>query len=142
MGVDRPADQPAGGDVDDRGQIQPAATEAQVGDVAAPPLVGCGSGEVPADRIRHRRRGRIRDARPFTAAKVPAHDLPLPHDPLDPLAVDPHTLVAQFDGHPRRPVGAAGVDVDDPEWMILICPASVSSAAARSWRAGSLAAQR
>jgi hypothetical protein len=43
---------------------------------------------------------------------MPAHHVTLPHDPLDPLAVDPHALTAQLDGHPRRPVGATGVGVD------------------------------
>ncbi|SCF14092.1 hypothetical protein GA0070558_13264 [Micromonospora haikouensis] len=46
------------------------------------------------------------------AAQMPAHDVALPHDPLGPLAVDPHTLVVQPDGHPRGSVSAAGFGVN------------------------------
>lgn len=45
------------------------------------------------------------------------HHVALPHDPLDPLAIDPHTLSVQLDGHPRGSVGATGVGVDDPDLL-------------------------
>src|SRR5262249_35850514 len=55
------ADDPAGGDVDDGGQVQPAFPGADVGDVAAPAGVDLGRvcGEVPADRIRAGGGGRV-----------------------------------------------------------------------------------
>jgi len=65
-----------------------------VGDVATPPLVRCGGGEVPADQIGRRRGGRIRDRGALAAAQVPAHDVTLAHDPLDAFAVDLHPLGA------------------------------------------------
>lgn len=59
----------------------------------------------------------------FTAAQVPAHHVALPHDPLDPLAVDPHALVVQLDGHPWGAVGPAGVGVNPGD---LATPAQAS----------------
>ena len=45
-----PADHHAGGQVDDRGQVQPALAGAQVGDVPDQALSRCLGGEVPAIR--------------------------------------------------------------------------------------------
>jgi hypothetical protein len=58
-----------------------------------------------AIRSGSRRSGRIRDGGACAAAQVPADHVASPHDPLDPLAVDPHALVVHLDGHPR---GAGG----------------------------------
>jgi hypothetical protein len=56
-------DDAAGGDAGDGGQVEPSFPGAQVGDVPAPAGVNPGSvrGEVPPDRVRPLRRGRVSD---------------------------------------------------------------------------------
>jgi hypothetical protein len=57
VGGQLPAHHHPGGQVDHGGQIQPALTGLEVGDVADQPLPRLGCGEVPTDQIRgvHRR---------------------------------------------------------------------------------------
>lgn len=55
------------------------------------------------DQPTSRRGCRVGDDGASTAAQVPADHVVLAHNPLDPLAVDPHALVAQLNGHSRDP---------------------------------------
>ena len=75
------ADDAAAGQIDDRGQVEPALPGADVGDVPAPrrvELVGLGR-EGPLDQVRSERGGvRIGDGRPLEAAFV-APDEPSAH---------------------------------------------------------------
>ncbi len=100
----------AGGDIDDRGQIQPAIPGGEVGDVAAPPGVDLGrvGGEVPADRIGPGCGGRIGDGGLLPPLGCPAAQAGLAHQPGDPLAGMPAPLAAQPGMNPRRAVTALG----------------------------------
>jgi hypothetical protein len=101
-----PADHPPREQVDDGGQIQPALTGAQVGDVAAPRHVRGGRVEVPSDPIGGGLRSAVDDRGAHLAPPGLAFPAVEPHDPGDPLARRVEPLTQQPGMHPRRPVGA------------------------------------
>ena len=110
---DRPGDDLAGEDVEDRGAVDLPGPGGVLGDVGAPQQVRAGGDEpalheVPVDR-------RSRPVPPLVPVADPA-TAEDPQQPGDPLAPDPATAPEpQFGVHPRGTVGTArvAVDIDD-----------------------------
>jgi hypothetical protein len=106
------AGDPAGGNVDDGGQVEPALAGGDVDDVATPAGVqpaGVG-GEVTADQAGPGRCRGVGDGGALPPSGGLALQAPGSHELGDALAAVPVTAAGQFSVHPRRPVPATEYD--------------------------------
>ncbi len=110
---DGPADDLAAEAVQYRREIEELPVlEREIRDVAHEFAPGLGGGEVPAEQVCDLPGCRIGDGRADASAQADPGDGERPHDPCDPLLVDPVSVLAEHSGHPRGAVGAAGLAVD------------------------------
>src|SRR6185369_14517871 len=102
------ADDFAGVQVDDGGQVEPAFEGGQTRDVPDQAGAGRGGGEVPADQISHRsdRASRGPGGGAAFAAGDPGQAV-FAHEPFDPLVVHDKSAAVQLRGDPRDSVGTA-----------------------------------
>ena len=105
-----PADHPSRPQVDDGGQIQPAFSGVELGDISGPQLIGAGRVEVAADEI-----GGVNIAgsasTPPPAGVYPDQTL-LSHQPSHALAAATHPERSQLAVNPRNAISAPGAFVD------------------------------
>jgi len=101
--------------VDHRRQVQPALVGGDVGHIPAPGHVRPVGVEQAPDQVGGGRCGHVRLGEAAPAARTVPDDAVRAHQPLHPLAIDPLAAAAQLGMHPRRPVGAMRVGVDDAD---------------------------
>ena len=104
-----PADDHPGGQVDHGGQIQPALTGFQVGDVTDEPLTRAGRGEVPLDQIRPRHRCLRRDRGAFVGLGLHRAQPELAHQLGDQTHTALVSVAVECRGHPVGYENAATV---------------------------------
>jgi hypothetical protein len=105
---DGPADDPARGQVDDGGQIQPALPRVDVGDVAAPAGIDRGrvGGEVASDQVRTHAGVGIRDGGGPPPARALTGQPSGTHQPGDAFPAVPQPGIGEVGVDPRCSVGA------------------------------------
>ena len=102
-----PADDPAGEQVDDDGEVQPPFTRPDVGDVGAPFLVGPGCREVLIEQVRRDRPGVMAVGSPLEPPLLPRSEPILAHQAGYPAAADGKAAIPQFPRHSGTAIGAA-----------------------------------
>src|ERR1700722_4306152 len=106
----RPADNPAAVQVHDGGQIEPALSGLDVGDVGEPDPVRRGGGEVAVEQVRGDRKVVAAVGRPHPPG--PCHDganAVMAHQPLDATTAYPAALGLQLGMDARAAVASADV---------------------------------
>jgi len=102
---DRPADDPAGEGVGDRGEVAGAAPRRQLGDVGDPEPVGPGGGEVAVDEVGEGCGILVADGRAHEPPAMDTREVVAHHEPRDPLARDVEAGLGEVGmdaGHPVR----------------------------------------
>jgi hypothetical protein len=112
-GAHGPANDPSGPQIDDRGQVQPALTGAELGHVRSPQPVGARRVEIALDQVRSR--SGVGSAPSPAAAGMHADQLLGAHQASDPLAATAPPEPSQLGMHPGGAVGAPRpvVNLDD-----------------------------
>ncbi len=102
----RPANEAAGEQVDDDGQVQPALLCPDVGDVGAPFFVRACRREILIEQVRRHRPGVVTIRGPLEPPLLPRPQPILTHQARCPAAADMQAIVAQVSRHARAAVGA------------------------------------
>jgi len=101
----RPADDAAGEQVDDNGQIQPPLAGPDVGDVGGPFLVRSLRREVLVDDVRCDRPGMVAIRGPLEPPLLAGSKAILAHQPSRPATPDEKAVILEFPCHARAAIG-------------------------------------
>jgi hypothetical protein len=123
-GAHRPADDPPGPQIDNRGQMQPALTGAELGHVRSPQPIGARRVEIAFDEVWSR--GGVGPAVSPAPAGVHADQLLGAHQASDPLATTVPPEASQLGMHPRGAVGASAARGARRAWGTGPSPAAVA----------------
>ena len=111
--AERPADDLARRQIDDRRQVRPPLPGRDVGDVADVTAVDLGAGtKRTPDQVEGRGRGRVGDGGRTPTFLGPALQARPPHQPAHPTLPAGNTTLPQRPMHPRGPVRALGLRMD------------------------------
>ena len=99
----RPADDPAGEQVDDNGEVQPAFAGPHVGDVGTPLPVGPRCREVLIEQVQRDRSGMMAVGSPLEPPLLPRPEPVLAHQAGYPAAADGKAAIPQFPRHSGLP---------------------------------------
>jgi hypothetical protein len=112
----RPADHFPGEQVEDHGQVQPALTSRNVGDIRQPDLIRLLGREIAIEQVFRHRQRMIAIGRAHTIApRRVSPDAMSAHHPLDPFTADILALGTQFGVDARCPIAAPVISMNPPD---------------------------
>ena len=112
VGLHRVADDSTGMQIQSHGEVQPALSGGQRGDVGRPHLIRVRHVELALQQVRRNSEGVVTVGRPYPAAlSLPSHSRSA-HQPGHPLAGNPDAFSTSLRVNAGRSVSSLGADVD------------------------------